>query len=152
MNRDYLIEGHIVRMNMGKVEFLLLKRASTEKYPKIWQMITGKIKENEKAFHTFLREVKEETNLDLNEVYVVPNVNSFYDFEKDEVILIPVFLALVDYNSKIIISSEHSKFKWVNKREALRRLAWQGQKESVKIICDYLSKKSHSLNFIKLDI
>ena len=87
-----LIEAHIIRKVDDKIEFLLLKRSEEELYPNIWQMVTGKIRENEKAYETASREIKEETNLEIKNLFVVPNVNPFYNSEENSMNLVPVFM------------------------------------------------------------
>ncbi|MDX1700877.1 MAG: NUDIX domain-containing protein [Melioribacteraceae bacterium] len=145
-----LIEAHIVRIIDGKIRFLILKRASTEKYPNIWQMVTGKIRENEKAYETAIREIKEETALTVSEIYIVPKVNLFYNSDDNSANMVPVFLAIVQ-NDNVILSSEHQEYKWAQKEEAQSLFAWPGQAESINIIADYLNKKQKNLNFIKID-
>lgn len=147
-----LIEAHIVREANNKVEFLLLRRSSNQKYPNIWQMVTGKIKDNEKAYSTAIREINEETNISVENLYVVPNVNSFYNSDDDSVNMIPVFVTIVDKNVNVILSDEHQEYKWLCKKEANDLLAWPGQEQSVNIIHDYLSKRKESLNFIEISI
>lgn len=154
MKTDHsLIEAHIFRTNGSDLEFLLLKRADNERYPGIWQMVTGSVNENEKAFTAALREIKEETGLVPKKFWIVPNVNSFYSPERDIVIMIPVFAAQVSENSKVIISDEHSEFKWVNKDDAKKLLAWNGQRNSVDTIYQYFTSEKSTLFFneIKLD-
>lgn len=143
------IELHIFKIEKNKLRFLLLKRSSHEKYPNIWQMITGKIKANESAFETAIRELKEETGLDAEEIFTVPIVNSVYLIENDEVCLIPVFVCRVNARSEVKISSEHSEFKWVNADEAIKLLKWEGQKKSVKLINDYWFNEKDKLIKIK---
>ncbi len=154
MKTDHsLIEAHIFRTNGSDLEFLLLKRADNERYPGIWQMVTGSVNENEKAFIAALREIKEETGLVPKKFWIVPNVNSFYSPERDIVIMIPVFAAQVSENSKVIISDEHSEFKWVNKDDAKKLLAWNGQRNSVDTIYQYFTSEKSTLFFneIKID-
>ncbi|MCX8056717.1 MAG: NUDIX pyrophosphatase [Ignavibacteria bacterium] len=131
------IELHIIRIKNNRIKFLLLKRAPNEKYPNIWQMVTGHIRENEKAYEAALRELKEETGLDAEELYSVPVINSVYLSESDEVCLIPVFVCRVNENSDVKISKEHNEFKWVDAKEAIKLLNWEGQKKSVELICEY---------------
>jgi dihydroneopterin triphosphate diphosphatase len=145
-----LIEAHIFRMNGDDLEFLLLKRAESEVYPGMWQMVTGSSDQNEKAFETALREIKEESGLIPKKFWVVPNINSFYRHEKDKICVIPVFAALVDENGIVIISEEHCDFKWVKKSEAINSLAWPGQVKSVEIIYDYFINKKSILNFVEI--
>lgn len=147
-----LIEAHIVRMKNEQLEFLLLKRAPNEKYPNIWQMVTGKIKPNEKAYETVIREIKEETNLEIDELFVVPKTNSFYNEIDDTIMQIPVFVATVINEDALVLSKEHTECKWVEYKKVKKILAWPGQKDSAKIISDFFERKYKSLNFIKIEI
>ncbi|MGA7720740.1 MAG: NUDIX domain-containing protein [Ignavibacteriaceae bacterium] len=147
-----LIEAHIFRKTKNGIELLLLKRSETEIYPGLWQMVSGKIQVNEKAYQTALREIKEETGLIPDKFWVAPNVNSFYYPEKDYISLLPVFAALVDSKSKVKISNEHSEYKWVNPAKAKRMLAWAGQRQSVEIIREYFTKEISFLNFVKIQL
>ena len=145
-----LIEAHIFRIKNGEMEFLLLKRSPEQYYPNLWQMVSGKIKENETAYRTALREIKEETSLTPEKFWVAPTVNSFYAPDKDYICLLPVFAAKVKYDSKIILSKEHTEFKWVNPEEAKNLLAWDGQRKSIDVIVDYILNRDSFLNFIEI--
>jgi len=147
-----LIEAHIFRVQKGKLEFLLLKRSPDEYYPNFWQMVSGKIKENETAYNAALRELKEETNLIPVKLWVAPTVNSFYAPDKDYICVLPVFAAKVKYDCEVKLSKEHTDYKWVNPEEAKQLLAWNGQRESVDVIIDYFNNRNSFLNFIEIDL
>ncbi len=147
-----LIEAHIFRQTEGGIEFLLLKRAETEIYPGLWQMVSGKIKKDEKAFEAALREIKEESSLIPKKFWAAPNINSFYDLDKDSISFLPVFAALVDKNIEVSISHEHSEYAWCLPDEAKKLLAWPGQRESVDLIAHYFIKEPEFLNFIEIKI
>ncbi|MEE9430787.1 MAG: NUDIX domain-containing protein [Melioribacteraceae bacterium] len=147
-----LIEAHILRKSEKVIEYLIMKRASNQKYPNIWQMVTGKIKSKEKAYQTAIREIKEETNLDVDELYIVPNVNYFYDGTDDSITIIPVFLAIIREDQVVKLSVEHSEYKWVTAKEAKELFAWVGQRQSVDIIEEYFSKNNSTLTFQKINI
>ena len=146
-----LIEAHIFRESKKGMEFLLLKRADDQVYPGLWQMVTGKIKRNEKAYQTALREIKEETGLIPQQLWVAPTVNSYYEPKKEFICLIPVFAARVK-NLKLILSSEHVEYKWVNRKTAQKLLAWEGQRKSVRIIEDYFLNKKSFFHFVEINI
>ena len=146
-----LIETHIFRETENGIEFLLLKRAEDQIYPAVWQMVSGKIKESEKAFETSLRELKEETNLIPLKMWVAPKVNSFYSSQTDSICLIPVFAVHVKKDSKVIISDEHSEYKWVTPNEAKRSLAWYGQRKAVDLIEEYFLNEKSFLKFIEIE-
>lgn len=114
-------------------------------------MVTGKIEKGETAYSTALREIKEETGLSVKKLFVVPQVNSFYNSDDDSINLIPVFVALVGSHD-VRLSAEHQKFEWVKKDKAQTLLAWPGQAQSVEIIDDYFFKQKENLNFIEINI
>ena len=147
-----LIETHIFREADKGIEFLLLKRAENQIYPSVWQMVSGKIKVNEKAFETSLRELKEETNLVPLKMWVTPKVNSFYSSQTDSICLIPVFAVLVKKDSRVIISNEHSEYKWVTLEEAKKLLAWDGQRKAVDLIEEYFLNEKSFLKFIEINL
>jgi len=150
---SFLIEAHIFRQSQnGDLEFLLLKRAEDEKYPGIWQMVTGSIKKSETAFQTAVREIKEETGLVPKKLWVVPNVNSFYEPVNDYLCMVPVFAALVEYNSNVTVSTEHTEYKWANLDETKKLLAWKGQRVSVDTIHEYFTKERSFLNFVEIKL
>jgi dATP pyrophosphohydrolase len=147
-----LIEAHIFRETVNGIEFLLLRRAEDQIYPGVWQMVSGKIKESEKAFETSLRELKEETNLVPLKMWVTPKVNSFYSSQTDSICLIPVFAVQVKKDSKVIISNEHSEYKWVTPAEAKKLLAWDGQRKAVELIEEYFLNEKSFLKFVEVKL
>lgn len=147
-----LVEAHIFRETENGIEFLLLKRAADQIYPGVWQMVSGKINDNEKAFETSVREIKEETGLAPEKMWVAPKVNSFYSAVSDTICLIPVFAAQVAKDSNVIISAEHSECTWVNPREAKELLAWDGQRRAIDLIEEYYLNEKSLLKFIKIDL
>ncbi len=146
------VEVHIFKQSEGKLEFLLLKRSNKEIYGGLWQMVTGKIKKGEKAFKSALREMKEETGLTPQKFWTAPNINSFYDHNEDCIILLPVFAALVKKDSEVKISKEHTEFKWTDSKQANTLLAWPGQRKSVEIIENYVTRKPDFLNFVEIKL
>ena len=146
-----LIEAHIFREQNGKLEFLLLKRSPEQYYPNLWQMVSGKIKENEAAFNTALREIKEETSLTPEKFWVAPTVNSFYAPDKDYICLLPVFAVKVKFDSEVVISDEHVEYRWLKPEKAKQLFAWDGQRKSVDVIIDYFLNKNSFLNFIEIE-
>ncbi len=147
-----LIEAHIFREKKGKLEFLSLKRSPEQYYPNLWQMVSGKIKDNETAYQSAIREIKEETELTPEKLWVAPTVNYFYSPDNDYICLLPVFAAKVDYESIVKISNEHTEFKWVGPEEAKVLLAWEGQRKSVDVIVDYILNRNSFLNFIEIKL
>ncbi|MBV6419347.1 MAG: hypothetical protein DAHOPDDO_00563 [Ignavibacteriaceae bacterium] len=146
-----LIEAHIFRETEKGIEFLLLKRSEGQPYPGLWQMVTGKIKSNEKAYQTALREIKEETGLIPVQLWVAPTVNSFYEPKHEYICLLPVFAARVEAD-EIKLSKEHTEYQWVDKSTAQKMLAWEGQRKAVQIIEDYFLSEKSFLHFVEIKL
>lgn len=147
-----LVEVHIFSKINNEINFLLLKRAETEKYPNIWQPITGSINEDEKAYETALRELYEETGIKLNKLFVVPTLSGFYSYENDYISLIPVFAVLVEKDILIKLSHEHCCYKWVGYREALEMVSWEDQRKSMRLINEHFTKEKSNLKFIEIKL
>lgn len=99
--------------------------------PEFWQSVTGSLESNERPFETAIREVKEETGIDiLAEKLTLTDCNESVEFE-----IFPHFrykyapdvthcsehwflLALTQERQPIL--SEHLAFKWVSVEEAVR--------------------------------
>ena len=118
-----VIDCHIAYYNDIKYcwEFLLLKRNKDTDYPEIWQGVTGKIENSELPYQAALRELMEETGLNAEKLWTIDKVNNFYDAERDIMNLIPVFGVTV-HSTNIVISREHSEYKWCNINETIKLL------------------------------
>lgn len=147
-----LVETHIFKEVHDKIEFLIIKRKDDDTYGGVWQMVTGGIINGEKAYEAAVREVKEETGCDAEKLWIVPKVNSFYSPDEDRIISIPVFLIRVKPNQDIKLSSEHTEFMWVNSEDAKRYFIWEGQRESVDLIVQYLTIEGNTLNFNEIEL
>lgn len=114
-------------------------------------MVNGKIKAGEKAYQAAVRELLEETGLSPIQLWVVPNVNSFYSAQSDNLIFIPVFAAKVNSKNQVVISSEHEDFCWVNAEEAKKLLAWEGQRKSADLIVKYFNEDKHFFDLLEIE-
>ena len=151
--KSNLIEAHIFRRSGNEeIEFLAMKRVQEGSYPNIWQMVTGEIQRNEKAYKTAFREIKEETGLTPLRLWVLPKINSFYSSEDDCIFMIPVFAAEVNIDDFVTLSFEHSEFKWVDKTEIIKLLAWPGQKKSAEIISEYLLRENEIMKLVEIKL
>jgi dATP pyrophosphohydrolase len=147
-----MVEAHIFREVNKKLEFLLLKRSEMEIFPGLWQMVTGSIDQGERAFETAFREIREETGIVPEKLWLVPYINSFYSWRRNHICMVPVFVAMVPGDTQVKISHEHSEYQWVSREKALELLAWPGQKTSVEIICEYFTKEKSFLYFEEISL
>ncbi len=148
-----VIDCHIVCYNNKKNdwEFLLLRRSMNTIYPGTWQGVTGKIENSETPYQTALRELEEETGLKAYRLFTVDKVNMFYDAKKDTMNLIPVFGAIVQSND-IILSKEHTEYKWCDLNETIKLITWDQQKKGVQIFYDMLIENNTRLKLMEIKL
>jgi dATP pyrophosphohydrolase len=145
------IECYVVYEEKSEFNFLLLKRDDKNKvYPGIWQIITGRIEEGEEAYKAAYREFTEETGLNAKQFFVIPRISQFYTYKTDRIHLIPIFLAISD-SRNVIISDEHSEFKWLNREDAIETIYWKSQKENLELIYSCLTDDKLKKTMIEIE-
>lgn len=150
---DISIVEVVVFRRKPKVEFLILRRSQNEDiYPGLWQIISGGIEKKERAYETALREVQEEIGISPLHLYNTPLTNVFYSHSKDRVNLSAVFAAEVASNSKVILSHEHTGYKWLPRVKATDQLVWPGQKKAISIVYEYILMNQQTCKLLELPI
>ena len=146
-----IVEIFIYRKFGNEFKFLLLKRNKNEIYPGIWSIAGGEIDKGEKAYEAATREMKEETGLTPKHIYLIDNVNVFYEMHDDVVHLVPVFLAETE-EDEVKLSDEHSEYAWINYEDAYKKIYWNGWKNNLKLIHEILNNENllRTLKEIKL--
>jgi dihydroneopterin triphosphate diphosphatase len=101
-----------------------------------WQWIAGGGEDNESPFETALREAAEETGLigvltRLSSEARVP-VSAFLRSYPDDLYVIPEYhFALEVTTPDLILSHEHTEFRWVSSQEAHNLLRWQSNQTAL---------------------
>lgn len=99
-------------------KLLALKRSADRKwYPGKWDIVSGKIRDDETPEECFRREIFEE--LGISEFRYVKKIQMPYTYEEDGgEWLVHSFLCKIDH-SDIKLNEEHSEYKWVGLPEFL---------------------------------
>ena len=101
----------------GRV-LILQRHKDEEVYPNIWELPSGKRELLELTEISLIREVKEETNLDVE--IIVPISVFDYQIKKPEEIRDSIqinFLVKPLNNQEVLLSKEHQAFAWIDKNE-----------------------------------
>lgn len=109
-------------------EYLLLKHANGEH----WSFPKGHIEEGEAPKEAALRELTEETNLDLQNFVSGFSQETSYTFERKGRKIykrVIYFLGFVSPKSQVKLSSEHLDYTWLPYDDARRKLTYRDDRE-----------------------
>jgi len=104
----------------------------------IWQAVAGGGEENESLLDAASREFEEETGIgngsyiQLQSMCYMPSIAVRKEFLEDDIVVIPEYSFAVEVNNKRIkLSSEHTRFEWLNYEEAIDQLHWDSNKTAL---------------------
>lgn len=103
----------VLRPCASGYEMLLLERAGDRLHGE-WSQIAGGIEEGERAWETALREMKEETQLAPERFYSADILEQFYEPDRNQIAIVPVFVAYVPEGTEPTLNEEHSAWQWVS--------------------------------------
>jgi len=131
------IDVYLIRPLRAGWRVLVLQRALDTRCPTAWETVHGRIEEREEPEDAAVREVREETGLDVARLYNV-TVQPFYLHRSHTVQLAVVFAAFVDEPATLTLGSEHQRGEWLPVDEALERFQWPREREAMREIAHLL--------------
>jgi dATP pyrophosphohydrolase len=148
-----IVEVCVFRFQNDRPEYLLLRRSPDEPlYPNLWQLVSGTIRDGEKATEAALRELREETMFVPERFWIVPFVGSFYDHRSDALNFSTWFAAQVGTGSEPELSPEHDRYEWLPFEDALSRIVWPGQRQGLDTVQRYLVSGESAGRFSGLQV
>lgn len=115
----------------NKLLLLLGSENDPQFHESFWYTVTGSVEENETLIKTVIREVKEETNLDLNKII---DLNLVLNYESLGINCNEhVFVSYTD-NDNIILNEESIDYKWCRIDEFIELIKWYYDKKELKSI------------------
>lgn len=126
----------VFRRAGGEPEFLMLRRAAGQYLGNTWHPAGGTIQRGEKAWQAALRELHEEARLEPLRLWQADTVHAFYVARYDRILLATTFVAEVDRTARVVLSEEHSAFRWDTPRDVAAALLWPGQRSLLREIMD----------------
>ena len=116
------VDVYLLRRVADGWESLALERAAGTRCTGAWEVVHGRIEDGERPEDAALREVKEETGLDVLRLYNV-TVQPFYLQMFNMVTLAVAFAAFVS-EGPVRLSEEHARAEWLPIPAAVQRLTW----------------------------
>lgn len=121
----------------GEMRLLLMKRVKGE----FWCHVAGSIEGDETAVEAILREFKEETQIQVSELYNAQFLEQFFEPSVNVIELIPVFVVLCPPHQQVELNDEHTEFKWCSLSEALELAPFPNQHAVYKHVWSYFVDK-----------
>jgi len=118
-------------------EVLLVKRSMEDSYPGIWEMPGGALEFGEQPQIGALREVKEETNLEVEILYPITTLSGFSGKSPHTQVVRITFLCLCINANLTKLSHEHIDYKWVKPENIEEPIISDLLKATLQVIAKY---------------
>jgi 8-oxo-dGTP pyrophosphatase MutT (NUDIX family) len=128
-----VVDVYVVRPYRAEWLVLALQRAVGTRCPGSWETVHGRIEPGERPEDAAVREVREESGLDLDRLYTVP-CQPFYLHATGVVQMAVVFAAFVREGLDVELGPEHVRFEWLTMAEATSRFTWPREREALQHI------------------
>jgi 8-oxo-dGTP pyrophosphatase MutT (NUDIX family) len=126
-----VVDVFVVRPLPTGWRVLALQRSDHTRCPSAWETIHGRIEPGERPERAAVREVREETGLEIARLYNV-TVHPFYLHGTGTVQLAVVFTAFVAEGAEVKLGDEHQSHAWLTLDEALSRFAWPRERSTLR--------------------
>jgi dATP pyrophosphohydrolase len=129
------VQVHIARQDgeCKEPKFLLLKKPAER--GGFWQPVTGKVEEGESYENCALREIEEETGIDV--LQKLTKLGGFSYVKQGESIYEMVYLAVVS-SPEVKISPEHETFQWATYSAARDLIYFESNRHALDCAADHL--------------
>lgn len=117
--------------------FLLLKCPETERHREYWQPVTGGIEGNESKPSACIREVLEETGIEINSSDIIKLIDDFTAHSETTELHKTIFVTITE-NPVVTISDEHIGFMWEIPEMVEQKLLWDSNKATFEVVMSYL--------------
>jgi len=128
-----VVDVYVIRPYRADWLVLSLQRSRGTRCPGSWETVHGRVEANERPEQAAVREVREETGLELDRLYNV-TCQPFYLHTIGVVQMAVVFAAFVTEESDVRLGVEHERHEWLSMREAAARFTWPREREALEHI------------------
>lgn len=112
-------------------QFLFLKRQSFKSEGNTWGIPGGKLEKGEKPEQAVIREVQEETGINIVDLPIKYFGRVYIRYSKNDFIYHMFEVCLADYPTIVIDQNEHAEHKWLFLKQALEYPLIPGEDECI---------------------
>jgi 8-oxo-dGTP pyrophosphatase MutT (NUDIX family) len=131
------VDVFVIRPLASGWRVLALQRDVNTRCPGAWEPVHGHMEPGEEPQDAAIREVREETGLPIERLYVV-RVQPFYLRKVRAVQLAIVFAAFVAEPAEVVVGGEHQNHAWLSVDEAIARYGFPAERVSLREIVELL--------------
>ncbi|MEX2152667.1 MAG: ATPase, T2SS/T4P/T4SS family, partial [Gemmatimonadaceae bacterium] len=131
------VDVYVIRPLQDDWRVLTLRRGQGTRCPGSWETVHGRIETGEKPEQAAVREVGEETGLQVARLYSI-SVQPFYLPSLGVVTAAVVFAAFVDEPAHVALADEHDEHEWLVPAQAEQRFIWPRSKTVLRDIVSLL--------------
>ena len=131
------IDVFVIRPLPAGWRVLTVQRSRDTRCPGAWETVHGRIEPGESPEQAAVREVREETGLEVQRLYNVI-VQPFYLHKLATVELAVVFAAFVNRADHITLGEEHMQAEWLPPDAALERFVWPRERQALRDVLQLL--------------
>ncbi|MEP6905192.1 MAG: ATPase, T2SS/T4P/T4SS family [Gemmatimonadales bacterium] len=128
-----VVDVYVIRPLPEGWRVRVVQRALNTRCPGAWETVHGHIEPDEKPEVAAVREIREETGLEIDRLYNV-TVQPFYLHKIETVQLAVVFAAFVAEPVDVKLAEEHQQFEWLSVEDALSRFIWPRERDALRDI------------------
>jgi len=146
------VEVYVWRRQARRAQFLALKRSAGRNLPGIWQPVTGKMERLESPFDAARREVREETGLEPRRWWRLERTTFYLDARGRTLVALPLLAAEVGPREKVVLSREHSQWRFVSAAEAARLFLWDSQRAGIEAVKRQILRGGRLARALEIDV
>lgn len=117
--------------------FLLLQCPETKKHKEYWQPVSGGIEKKETKYDACIREVREETGIEIGKGDLVKLIDRYSVFSEEMNLFKTVFVTVMERPS-VRISDEHTGYRWVSPGMVDQMLLWGSNRSTFGSVSRFL--------------
>jgi dATP pyrophosphohydrolase len=125
-----VVDVYVIRPYRGDWLVLALQRSADTRCPMSWEAVHGRIEPGERPEGAALREVREETGLEVDRLYSI-TCQPFYLHTIGVVQMAIVFAAFVREPGAVTVGDEHARYEWLTMEAASSRFTWPREREAL---------------------